>query len=159
MPAPETEEALTRGLQAGYGGQIQFKTINRGGFLLKSSHLEKDGIVYHDEWINGGGQELVLVGDVQYTRLYAGGTVDKEILTELGLTEKIVIGELIRVILEQGNKTRLHQDCHPNINGSWKYTYEVLDIDSHLPVTFAKETITYKSQVVFVHDLLLCPVK
>ena len=61
-PSSKISQALTQGLLAGYGGKTEFKSVTRGGFKLKSSHYEKDGVVYHDEWTNGGGQEIISVG-------------------------------------------------------------------------------------------------
>ena len=159
MSQSSIEEALTHGLKSGYGGQTQFQSIDRGGFPLKSSHLKEGNTVYHDEWTDGGGQELVRVGDRQYTRLYAGGTVGDEVLTSLGITKKDIIDELKRVILEQGNNTRLHQSCHPAPNNAWAYSYMVLDIDPNVPITIAKESIAFNGRVVFIHDFLLCPIK
>jgi hypothetical protein len=75
------DDALTTGLTSGYAGKTQFASLERAGFLLQSSHLQTDAVVYHDEWLNahnGGGQELVRTGEERATRLYAGGVSPAE---------------------------------------------------------------------------------
>jgi hypothetical protein len=75
------KQALTDGLLGGYVGETEFKSIIRGGFEMKQSHYEKNGAIYHDEWLpnrTGGGQELVEIEGQPFTRLYAGGLVNEE---------------------------------------------------------------------------------
>lgn len=136
-------QALTSGLLAGYGGKTEFKTINRGGFELKSSHFESGEIVYHDEWTNGGGQEIIKVGDQNFTRVYAGKVLD---------TSVDVIPKLIYFIQQLKDKTRLFFDCHLS-DGDWQYQYKIIDTESD--ITSAKETIKYKNKTVFAHYFVL----
>jgi len=151
--------ALTRGLLAGYGGETDFTTSIRGNFEVKSSHYEEDGIIYHDEWTGGGGQEIVKINEKElFTRVYAGGVVNEEILKELGITKKDVINNLISRIKELGDKTRLFSDCSVNDISGWNYKYEIIDNNKEIGVTTGKETITYKNQVVFVHAFVLSPI-
>lgn len=138
--------ALTSGLLAGYGGQTEFKSITRGGFELKSSHFENDEIVYHDEWNNGGGQEIISVGGENFTRVYAGISTDDS---------KETIGKLIYFISELKDKTRLFSDCQMS-DGDWQYQYKIIDIDSG--VTTGKETISFQNKIMFVHVFVLSPV-
>ena len=52
--------------------------VDRGNFEFNANHFEIEDGIYHDEWCAdraGGGQEIVIVGDETYTRVYAGGTV------------------------------------------------------------------------------------
>ena len=161
MNTKDIEAGLTRGLVSGYGGRTTFSTTTRGLFPFKASHLEEDGLVYHDEWLSastGGGQELVRAGDQQFTRLYAGGVVQESTLTELGITEEDIIAFLKSTILEQQEKTRLFQSCSPESVGDWSYSYQILDREKALPITFGKETISYRDRVVFVHSFLLCSI-
>ncbi|MCL4384128.1 hypothetical protein M1116_01620 [Patescibacteria group bacterium] len=161
MSTNDIEQGLTHGLLAGYGGQTESAKITRGSFPLRSSHLEESGLTYHDEWLRartGGGQEIVRVGEQGYTRLYAGGVLPEEELSKLSLDEKAVISQLKAFIIDLGSQTRLFQDCHPDARADWRYDYHVHETDPHLPVTIAKETISFRGQVVFVHDFLLCPV-
>lgn len=151
-------QALTAGLLAGYGGQSKFSTVNRASFELKSSHFENKDIVYHDEWTNGGGQEIVGVDGDLFTRVYAGGVVDPEILQKLNITHQDVIANLISRIQQLGDKTRLFDDCQTgNLNG-WGYEYKMLDHGNQIPVTTGKEIIKYHGQTVFIHVFILSPI-
>lgn len=151
----ETQEALTQGLLAGYGGISEFTTVNRGGFELKSSHFESGDVVYHDEWTKRGGQEIVGMGDKLWTRVYAGGVASETILSGLGITKEDVIGHLKSRIQELGDKTRLCKNCFPDKQDEWGYQYEILDQDATIATTTGKETITYKDQTVFVHCFVI----
>ena len=162
MTSIEIQNGLTRGLTAGYAGETEFTRIKRASFDLSSSDFQADGIEYHDEWLRasvGGGQELVRVNDQMFTRFYAGGVIEEDKLNNLGITEKTIIGELVAHILELKDKTRLFSDCRPNAKGDCQYDYKLIDPDANVPVTIAKETISYKGEVVFVHDFLLCAVR
>jgi hypothetical protein len=155
------ENGLSRGLISGYAGQTKFSAIERGGFSFKSSHLETDEIKYHDEWLDatvGGGQELIEVSGQQYTRLYAGGIIQKK-LTELNITEKEIINFLKTCVITLKEKTRLFEECKISDQNNWSYSYQILDHEQNLPITTAKEIISYNNTVVFVHNFLLCPIK
>jgi len=145
MNNPKISQALTSGLLAGYGGKTEFKTINREGFELKSSHFENGGILYHDEWISGGGQEIVKVGDHSFTRVYAGKVLDASV---------DVIPKLIYFIQQLKDKTRLFSNCQLS-EGDWQYQYKI--IDTECDITSAKETIEYKNKIVFVHYFVMSP--
>lgn len=140
-------QALTSGLLAGYGGKTEFKSITRGGFELKSSHFENGGIVYHDEWTNGGGQEIVSFDGQTFTRVYAGHTITENSHT---------IPQLIKFIQQLQDKTRLFSDCE-SVDGDWQYQYKIIDVDSG--VTTGKETIYYHDNIIFVHYFVLSPIK
>ena len=146
MDKKKITTALTTGLLAGYGGQSQFSSITRGSFELKSSHFEMGDIVYHDEWTNGGGQEIVKVGNDLFTRVYAGGVLGKS---------KDVIQKLIYFIQNLTDQTRLFADCE-SVDGDWTYHYKIIDSDSD--ITTGKETIKYKDTTVFVHVFVLSPI-
>lgn len=161
MSTKNIKTGLTKGLISGYGGQTKFSTTTRGSFQLNVSHLEKGNLTYHDEWLPtnmGGGQELVKVGDQQFTRLYAGGVIKEEKLTKLGITKKNVIAFLKETILKQQGKTRLFQSCNPEPRGDWSYSYQIQYSEKSIPITFGKETIQFQKQTVFVHSFLLCPI-
>ena len=85
MNKSKISQALTQGLLAGYGGKSNFLKTTRGSFEVSSSHFEINDIVYHDEWTNGGGQEIVKVGNDLFTRVYAGGVFgeSKEVIQKL----------------------------------------------------------------------------
>jgi hypothetical protein len=158
MNNKETSRALTAGLLAGYGGKTQFSSVTRGPFELKSSHFESGDIVYHDEWTNGGGQEIIKTGDSMYTRVYAGGVINSENLQKLGITHKDVINNLISRIQQLGENTRLFADCKAEVIDGWDYEYKILDNQTEIPVTTGKEVISYQGQTVFVHVFVLSPI-
>jgi len=154
---------LAKGLQKGFAGNTTRKTVERGPFNLESGHYEdKNGNVYHDEWMAdrvGGGQEIVEVDGERFTRVYAGGTVSEETLKSLGLTKKEVIGFLKEQITANGNRIRLYEDFGPESEGDWKYEYEILDKEDDIPVTTGKESIFYQGKLVFVHVFALSPIE
>lgn len=161
------KQMLTLGLQKGYGGETEFVQKDRAGFSVSVSHFEDpagaDGqpAVYHDEWVAdraGGGQELVRVGEQQYTRVYAGGTISYEAMASLGITKQDVIAFLVKMIQQLGGATRLHESCAPVVDGDWEYAYEVKESLPTIPMTVGKESIKFKGEVVFVHYFLLTEV-
>jgi len=161
MSTKAIKAGLTKGLVFGYGGKTKFSTVTRGSFQLNASHLEEGDLTYHDEWLpgnTGGGQELIKVGDQRFTRLYAGGVIKEDKLKEFGITKKDVIDFLKTTILKQQQKTRLFQSCNPKSKTDWSYSYQILDSQKSVPVIFAKETISFRGQVVFIHSFLLCPI-
>lgn len=159
MNKKEISQALTNGLVSGYGGKTEFSTTTRGGFKLKSSHLENEVFVYHDEWTKGGGQEIVKVENESFTRVYAGGVADEEVLKKIGITHQDVIANLVSKIQQLGEKTRLFDDCTMKTENDWQYEYKILDKDDQISVITGKETIKYKNQLVFIHVFVLSPIK
>jgi hypothetical protein len=159
------QQLLTLGLQKGFGGQTEITQSNRAGFSISVSHLEDAAegmpVVYHDEWAAdraGGGQELVRVGEQQFTRVYAGGTVSLAALAAAGITKADVMAFLIKMITQLGDKTRLEADCPPIQDCDWQYEYTVKERLPEIPLTTGKEVISYKGEVVFVHWFLLTEV-
>jgi hypothetical protein len=158
----EIKRALTNGLVTGYAGGKP-ADVSRAGFAVKASHVEQEGSVYHDEWFVGkhlgGGQELVLVNGQRFTRLYAGGTPEPEVLEPLGITENDVNTYLKNQIIEHGENTRLFEDCTPEAEGDWRYAYNVTSSDASIGVTTGMEKIDYRGTVVHIHAFILSPVK
>lgn len=146
-------EALTKGLLAGYGGKSKFTKVNRGGFELNSSHFEDSEIIYHDEWTNNGGQEIVRVGNEVFTRVYVGGIVKGKV------EEKEVITFLIKKIQQLGDKTRLFKDYKKENDGDWSYEYRIIDRSNEVSTIIGKETIRYNNKIVFIHYFGLSPIK
>ena len=160
----ETDKILARGLVDGYVGRLRAVPVWRGPFEGKHtlSMNGQYGEVYIDEWfahLRGGGQELVQVGDKKATRLYAGGVIDTEELTKMGLTKKDVITKLKAFLAEAGEKTRLHEDCRPTPNGNWSYSYTVLGHVPEVDLTLGKEELCYRESLAFVHYFLVSPVE
>jgi len=157
----EINKLLARGLKEGFAGGTVMQGVERGGFNLKSSHFESEGNVYHDEWFAdraGGGQEIVKVGDITFTRVYAGGTIPLEELKGLGISKGDVMVFLKKQMAENGEKIRLHANFEPEAEGDWQYSYRVLDTDKEIPLTLGKEVIKYKGQLVFVHNFVISPI-
>jgi hypothetical protein len=155
------DRMLSIGLQQGFAGGTDMGDVERNGFSLKSSHFENEVGIYHDEWIAdraGGGQEIVKVDDETFTRVYAGGTITLDKLSELGISKDDVMSFLKKQIIQNGEKIRLTTDYSPEPEGDWQYLYKVIDQDLEIPLTIGKETITYKDKLVFVHDFLISPV-
>ena len=158
----EIEETLTNGLRVGYAGGKP-ESVTRGTVAGKVSHVESTGTVYHDEWFVskrvGGGQELVIVGDQRFTRLYAGGTPDAAELESLGITGKDVSTYLKRKILELGDNTRLFKNCMPGPDGDWEYGYLLTSNSKSIGLTTGMESIHYKAAPVHLHAFILSPIK
>lgn len=156
-------EFLTKGLMHGYAGGGSIKPVDRGGFKGKAASVQfEHHNRYHDEWFaqhSGGGQELVSIGDLQFTRLYAGGTPEQSVLDEVGITKTEVSDYLRKKIIELKETTRLFESCHPESDGDWQYSYTVSEDHEQIAITVAKEVITYKSADVHIHAFILCPVK
>lgn len=156
------QSLLTKGLTQGYAG-AEVKNVSRSGFDGKESHIEFPEGVYHDEWFVpnhlGGGQELVKVGDEQFTRLYAGGTPDPKILEEMGITTKDVSRYLKRKITELGEKTRLFEDCNPEVDEDWQYNYKISSNHPEFNVTTSLESISHRGNLVHIHTFILCPLE
>jgi len=157
----ETDELLSKGLAQGFAGGTVMSGVNRAEFDFKSSHFEENGNVYHDEWFAdraGAGQEVVKVGDVTYSRVYAGGTLPVDELQKLGTDKGQIMTFLKKHMLENGDRIRLHTDFRPEAEGDWQYSYKVTDTNPQIPLTIGKEVITFKGQLVFEHDFIICPV-
>jgi hypothetical protein len=158
----DIEKLLNTGLKEGFAGGTIREGVERGGFNLESSHLERDEGKYHDEWMAGrvgGGQELVEINGEYFTRVYAGGTISDEELKNLGITGKEVIGQLKNQLLENSDLIRLKKDFLPEPDRDFQYKCEVIDNENEIPVTTVKESISYKGKTVFIHILVLCPVE
>lgn len=155
----DIEKSLTQGLLAGYGGKSEFKEIKRGGFKLKSSHFETDNFIYHDEWTEIGGQEIVKCNGQLITRVYAGKVASKNVLSDLGIKHKDVITNLKSRIKKLGDKTRLSKNYQTEEKDGWGYKYEILDNNKTIGVTTGKETITYKNKIVFIHCFIISSTK
>jgi hypothetical protein len=107
MKITETERLLAAGLSAGYAGKSGFERVRRGGFVGEQSFFtDGKGGIYVDQWFahqRGGGQELaVLENGEKITRLYAGGTVGREELARIGITEGQLSAQLKKSLEEAG---------------------------------------------------------
>jgi len=155
------KKILGVGLSGGYGSN-NYGKIARAGFELDSSdYLGSEGR-YHDEWAarqNGGGQELVEDADGEKaTRVYAGGSLDKEALQKLGLTDEDVSTELKFFLKELGAKTRLDEAVELE-HGKFMYSYRVIKRVTEIPALVGEEEIRYGNSLVFVHYHINSPVR
>jgi len=159
MDKQKISKALTNGLINGYGGKTKFTKTIRGGFELSSSHFQDPEFIYHDEWTNNGGQELVQFGNDFFTRVYAGGNASQDILKSLKISSNDIGQKLKTSITTFKNKTRLFSDFQSNIDKDWQYEYKILDKNDEIQVTVGKETISYENKPVFIHVFVLSPIK
>lgn len=153
--------ALAKGLTAGFAGKSTYTKVKRGKFAVESSSFDEDGISYIDQWMPsrlGGGQEIVEVDGMRYTRVYAGGAVEKTKLASLGITEADVMDCLKTSLLVAKEKTRFDA-LYTRREGKWTYTYTPGVKDKIVGIITGKETISYNNVPVFVHFLLISPVK
>ncbi len=157
----EIGESLTKGLLAGYAGGIP-RDVERGDIKGKVSHVTlPNNVLYHDEWFarfNGGGQEIVEVDGVKFTRLYGGGEPDESVLISLGISDEEIGKYLIGQIKKLASKTRLFEDCTPEPDGDWQYEYRVTLNNEVLKLTTGLEKISYKNTNVFAHAFILTPI-
>ncbi len=157
------DKLITDGLVEGYVGTKKPDVIQRAGFRGKAhDYLGPEGGHCHDEWFaddNGGGQELVVIGDEQATRLYGGGVIPVEELQKLGLTTKDVISRLITSVNELKGRTRLHEPCSLQLPDGWDYGYTLLKKSEEVPLTIGYESIRYNGREVFAHGHIISPVK
>lgn len=157
----KTKKLLGTGLSGGYGASNYGKTT-RAGFPLDSSDYSGPEGTYHDEWAAhqlGGGQELIkLANGEMATRVYAGGTLDSDLLKKLGLTDDDVSKKLKFFLSKFGDKTRFDEEIE-FIDGKWKYSYKLLEAVKEIPVLVGAEKITYNDSLVFVHFIINSPVK
>jgi len=156
----KVSQALAKGLTAGFAGKSTFEKIVRGKFAMVSSTVNDDGVSYIDQWFPGhmgGGQEILEVEGIRYTRVYAGGTVDDAILSPLGITKDDVMGCLKRTLLSAGGKTRFDKIFVLEEN-MWSYHYNPAEPDETTGMITGKEIISYKNTSVFVHFFIISPV-
>ena len=159
----EVDKLLSDGLTSGYAGKAERQATQHGPFKFESSQFQTpEGDIYLDDWLanrTGGGQEIAKSGENTSTRLYGGGTIRLEELSELGLTKKDVTGYLKKKISEQGPKTRLFKDCEPESDGDWQYKYKINSVMSEIPLTVGMETISFQGKMVFAHAFILTTVE
>lgn len=157
------ETILARGLKSGYGGAGERTQVSRGPFTLTSMEQkfpDADG-AYMDQWIakrTGADQEIASAGTETATRVFAGGLISQDELSHLGTTDTEALDYLKSKLSTLADKTRLHEDVHPEADGDWLYAYRVIDRFPEIPLTIGVETITYKGTTVFVHGFLNTPV-
>lgn len=143
------------------------QTSERDGFPITTNGLSNGEVLSTDQWAGHnprttGGQEIVKVGSITYTRVYAGGVIkDYEKLKAHGITEQGVIGFLTEVILTYSDQTRLDESCELPI-GSWTYTYTP-SYHPDIPMWTGVELIYHMSDrgdddVVFRHSFMICPI-
>lgn len=159
----EIKQALAERLKKSFS--VEPETTERNGFPISVGGAKDNST---DQWAGDkprttGGQEIVKVGSVTYTRLYAGGVInDQEKLKKHGITQQDVIGFLTEVILTYSDQTRLDVPFKLPI-GSWTYTY-TSSYHPDIPMWTGVELIYHMSDrgdddVVFRHSFMICPVE
>ncbi len=154
------EDLLTHGLVQGFAGGTEIKLQNGG--LFKTSRLKISGGNYNDTWTDsriGGGHEIAKFNGKLLLRQYAGGTLSEEELKVLGIAQSDVMAFLKKQLIENGEKTRLYDNCTPDIDGHWRYSYRVEEQLGYIPLTVGKEVIEYQGAPVFLHMFFICPIE
>lgn len=155
------EKILVKGLQAGYAAGEMPHTVSRGNFIGKESTTSFPDADYNDQWFfkrTGGGQDIARAGDEMSTRVFAGGIVTPAKLRTLNITEDQVLAYHKQKLSALADRTRLHENVHPDPDGDWQYHYSIIHDYPDVPLTVGVETITYKGQDVFVHVFLNTPI-
>lgn len=151
---------LGKGLAGGYGAS-NYGRGERAGFQLDINDYHGEDGRYHDEWAahqNGGGQELIETPDgKKWTRVYAGGSLDEESLIEIGINDDAVSEKIKFFLGKLGDKTRFDFGVEDK-EGDWSYSYKVEKNETNIPLVVGCETIKYKDNLVFIHEIINSPV-
>jgi hypothetical protein len=150
-------EALTQGLQKGYGDDADFSDVAEDGLAFKTVEKQFPGITYKDRYADlrpTFGQEIVSDGDQTMFRVYVGKSVPAQRLEELGLHENDIIRFLKQIILEHGDKIRMY-DPYKFVEGEWEYSYTIIDRDDVIGLVTGKEIIKFKDNTVFGHNFFV----
>ncbi len=153
----ETGNALSDALRANFGGLTEIVTIQRGSFTLTSSTYADDDILVIDQWVDGGGHELVKSGGELSTRVYVGHSLPDETLKSLGTSKGEIMKFLAEVIADKSRNIRL-ETPFDFTNDTFRYEYRILDSEPDFEITVGKEKIFYKNRCVFVHVFAKSPV-
>jgi hypothetical protein len=155
----ETDKLLTKGMLTWSGGVASIRTtVSRAGFELDTNDFQGPDGKYHDEWIDGGGQELVETSSGEKaTRVYCGRALPAEELQKLGLTKKDVIGKL-KLFVCGNSQTRLGENAEA-VDEGWKYIYNVLEKVPEISAIAGVEKIWFKGKLVFAHFHCVSPAK
>jgi hypothetical protein len=156
----EIKKLFGKGLAGGYGASNYGKD-ERAGFQLDINNYQGEDGKYHDEWAahqNGGGQELIEIPDgKKWTRVYAGGSLDAESLSKLGITGEEVSEKIKFFLGKLGDKTRFDYDVADE-DGDWAYSYKIDREEKDIPLVVGCERIEYKGSLVFTHEIINSPV-
>lgn len=151
---------LGRGLAGGYGAS-NYSKGERAGFSIDINDYQGSEGKYHDEWVahqNGGGQEIIETPDgKKWTRVYAGGSLDEESLSKLGITEGDVSEKIKFFLGKLGDKTRFDFEVN-EVEGDWSYSYKLDRQEKAIPLVVGCERIEYKGSLVFTHEIINSPV-
>lgn len=157
---PVIKKILGKGLAGGYGSD-NYSKGERAGFGVDINHYTGEDGTYHDEWVahqNGGGQELVETPDgKQWTRVYAGGSLDEESLAKLGITKEQVGKKIMFFLKKLGDKTRFETEV-ADTEGDWKYSYTLDRNEDTIPLIVGCERIEFQGSLVFTHEIINSPI-
>jgi len=156
----EIKTLLGKGLSGGYGAS-NYSKGERAGFPIDINDYQGTEGKYHDEWAahqNGGGQEIIETSDgKKWTRVYAGGSLEEESLTKLGITGEDVSDKIKFFLGKLGDKTRFDFEV-VDIEGDWSYSYKIDRKEKDIPLIVGCERIEYKGSLVFTHEIINSPV-
>lgn len=156
----EIKTLLGKGLAGGYGAS-NYSKGERAGFAIDVNDYQGTEGKYHDEWAahqNGGGQELVETSNgKKWTRVYAGGSLDAESLSKLGINGSEVSEQIKFFLGKLGDKTRFDYDVADE-DGDWSYSYKIDREEKDIPLVVGCERIEYKGALVFTHEIINSPI-
>jgi hypothetical protein len=156
----EIKALLGKGLSGGYGSS-NYEKGERVGFQIDINDYQGPDGRYRDEWAahqNGGGQELIETPDgKKWTRVYAGGSLDEESLSKLGITREQVSEKIKFFLGKLGDKTRFDFEV-TETEGDWSYSYKLDREEKGIPLVVGCERIEYKGSLVFTHEIINSPV-
>ncbi len=135
----------------------------RDGLSITTNGLDNERVLSTDQWAGHnprttGGQEIIKVGAITYTRVYAGGTIEHSKIEELGIIEKDIMIFLSEIVNAYAERIRLDEDF-AIVNGGWQYHYECTSNNPNIPMWLGEEVIYYQNQLVFQHNFTICPVE
>lgn len=156
----EIKKLLGKGLAGGYGAS-NYSKGDRAGFSIDINDYQGTEGKYHDEWAahqNGGGQEIIETFDgKKWTRVYAGGSLDEESLSKLGISGKDVSEKIIFFLGKLGEKTRFDSEI-ADTEEDWSYSYKIDREEKDIPLIVGCERVEYKGSLVFTHEIINSPI-
>ncbi len=165
---PGWRQIFYMGSSALYGGvkmlgQLRSKqivTTNHADPNSLSGEWFKEGVIREAEAKFGTHVQVVKVGDAIYTRIMGSDSVgghvegvqfDLNKMEELGVSQEALERYLDLKAEELGNRTMLLDNCEPDSDGDWKYSYAADRVNED--AAFGTITVTFKGQVIFSHYL------
>jgi len=157
------EKILGKGLNATFTKQSNLRPIIIATIdSTVSSITPESNQSYMDIFVGSfsyrltGGFEVGKTGDQVLVRTYNGGTIPKEELESLGVTNEQFI-EFLQVVISNHPDTRLGEDIEYSANG-FSYSYKVTSTLLLIQATTGLEEVKYGDTVIAQHVITISPV-